>query len=403
MTIALSSLSLFVATSEQVAASRRRTYVNWGKGMTEEEYLARDAFTDKHENAQNGRLITWVLAPRDNPTSVEAFVSSCETFRREGLVWQQSSLKDSPRNETGYGIASVFTPSSLRGNGYARHMMRLLHWVISDEKFLPKDFPEAWGTPPSRVARAGDGWFSALWSDVGPEFYKRCGPTFDQEGWVVRDAVSTIWDVPHESPNSDDEAAPGWTWLDEAEVLALWEKDADHIASNLNLPDNFQASFVFLPNKGVAAFQHRRNQHFLDQLVPRNEHWGIKAEPSTSEALPSTFATWTLDARGPGPKTLLITRVGSRPEDFGKLFEQVAKAARRQGMEKIEIYNLPEYLQSVVGLGMTSPRDEHLSAFKWYGEEKPSQVAWLLNERFVFCNSDDLFADNLRCYRYCWC
>lgn len=31
--------------------------------MTQEEYLARDGFTDKFENAANGRLITWYATP----------------------------------------------------------------------------------------------------------------------------------------------------------------------------------------------------------------------------------------------------------------------------------------------------------------------------------------------------
>ncbi|KAF5383843.1 hypothetical protein D9615_003652 [Tricholomella constricta] len=389
MAVELSSLSLFVATPEQITESRRRTFVQWGRGMTEEEYLARDAFTDKHENAQDGRLITWVLTPRDDPSSL-AFVSSCETFRREGLLLQQPSSdngKDriTPQKVTCYGIASVFTPASFRGNGYARHMMRLLHWVIADASRLPRAFPEEWGAPPVNVACAGDGLFSVLWSDVGTNFYSRCGPAADQEGWIVRDAVSTTWDVRHESPISDQDPASGWTWLDEPGVLDLWEKDANHIASILKLPDNFRVSFTFLPNRGVAAFQHRRNIHFLNQLVPRIEHWGIMAEPRSSGAMPAAFATWTFDARPPGPKTLLITRLDCRPDDFENLFAMVTTAAKRQGMEKIEIYNLPEQLQPAATKlgGTTGERDEHLSAFKWYGTEDPRQVAWLLNERTI--------------------
>lgn len=55
----LSSLSLFVATPEQVVESRRRTFESFGNGMTVEEYLQRDALSDEQEHAHHGKLLTW--------------------------------------------------------------------------------------------------------------------------------------------------------------------------------------------------------------------------------------------------------------------------------------------------------------------------------------------------------
>ncbi|GLB41951.1 putative expressed protein [Lyophyllum shimeji] len=391
-TTILSSLSLFPATPEQVIESRRRTAIAWGKDMTLEEYLHRDDVSDTQEHARDGKLITWVLAPRDDPTSLN-FVSSCETFRREGLVWRRPPPppdgEDSvpmPERVTCYGIASVFTPPSLRGNGYAAHMMRLLHWVLAETSWLPKVFSEEWGTPPARVAHAGDGWFSALWSDIGRDFYKRCGPTMDQEGWIVRSPASTVWNVSAEILLS--EADPtNWTWLDEAGVLELWEKDADNVAHTLGLPDNYRVSLTFLPNKGVAAFQHQRNIHILNRLVPPIQYWGIMAKHDSQDAILDTFATWSFEVRLPGLKTLIITRLRSRPESFKSLMSTVMAVAKQQGMERVEVYSLPDELQSVAASmgGITFEREEHLPAFKWYGAEKSSEVAWLLNEKFCWC------------------
>lgn len=96
----LSSLSLFVATLEQVFESRKRTSVEWGKGLTLEEYLDRDVVGEGEEFGKDGKLVTWyvysnfevykneagsnayigrVLAPRDDPTTLD-FFSSCETY-----------------------------------------------------------------------------------------------------------------------------------------------------------------------------------------------------------------------------------------------------------------------------------------------------------------------------------
>ncbi|KAG6898610.1 hypothetical protein C0995_009113 [Termitomyces sp. Mi166 len=78
-TTPLASLSLFVATPDQILESRRRTALHWGRGLLLEEYLAREEFIDKQEVARDGRLITWVLAPRSDPTSLD-FLSSCKTY-----------------------------------------------------------------------------------------------------------------------------------------------------------------------------------------------------------------------------------------------------------------------------------------------------------------------------------
>ncbi|KAG6854518.1 hypothetical protein C0991_005430 [Blastosporella zonata] len=296
-------------------------------------------------------------------------------FRREGLVCSQSDLDAKPKNVTCYGIATVFTPLRFRGNGYGKHMMRLLHWVLADTSLLPLSFPSEWGTPPPRVPLAGDGWFSALWSDVGEDFYMRCGPTKDQDGWIVRAPFSTTWTVGKESSGldtHDDE----WTLLDEAGVLKLWENDADNIARSVSLADNYQAAFTFLASQGVAAFQYRRNMDVLAKYFPPPiQHWGIIADPDT-------FATWTFEVRSP-PKTLLITRLSCSPLDFDTLLGRIMTIAGKHGLQQVEVYNLPGDLQSAalrLG-GSTKEREEHLSAFKWYGPEDQSQVAWLLNER----------------------
>ena len=55
----LASLSLFVATPEQLIESRQRTFLQWGSGMTLEQYLERDASLEKHEHAQHEGVVTW--------------------------------------------------------------------------------------------------------------------------------------------------------------------------------------------------------------------------------------------------------------------------------------------------------------------------------------------------------
>ncbi len=55
----LSEVSLYVATREQTIASRKRTVVEWGRGLTLDEYLDRDDVGEAEEFGRDGKLITW--------------------------------------------------------------------------------------------------------------------------------------------------------------------------------------------------------------------------------------------------------------------------------------------------------------------------------------------------------
>jgi hypothetical protein len=56
-----SSLTIVPATPEQAIVSRKRTYVEWGKGLTQDEYLERDAIGETMEFGKDDRLMTWYV------------------------------------------------------------------------------------------------------------------------------------------------------------------------------------------------------------------------------------------------------------------------------------------------------------------------------------------------------
>jgi hypothetical protein len=60
-TPSLSSLSLFPATPEQTIESRTRSFDAWGRGLSLEAYLARDAEVDVSEIGRDNRLVTWYV------------------------------------------------------------------------------------------------------------------------------------------------------------------------------------------------------------------------------------------------------------------------------------------------------------------------------------------------------
>ena len=67
----LAFLSIFPATPDQVIASRKRSSVQWAKGLTLEQYLHRDASLDVMTHAIDGKLTTWyVLIYCDQPVCI---------------------------------------------------------------------------------------------------------------------------------------------------------------------------------------------------------------------------------------------------------------------------------------------------------------------------------------------
>ncbi|KAF8523624.1 hypothetical protein JB92DRAFT_2806886 [Gautieria morchelliformis] len=351
--------------------------------MTEEQFLSREAQLEAFEHASDGKLIHWVLVPRNDLQTLE-FKCSCETYRRRALVAKPST---SPTEAIGYGIASVFCPPEYRRKGYASHMMRLLHHVLSPLDSLPP-FPQEWGAPPPRYPGiGGDARFSVLYSDIG-DFYRLCGPTPNLFGWHIHGPVSTTWKLKPGEANQTDAMDEGYDLLSEQQCNALWETDATYITNYVSqLPASHHTRFTFLPDNGVAAFQ----LHRVVAEAPLNpkhplEHWGVKAI-SQEDDLSSTYATWTLDMRLSIPPVLVVTRLRASPKSFPSLLKVLVWVAGQLSADAVEIWNLDTKLVDVAASlgGNTVDRSEHLPAVAWYGPEHPSEIEWVFNEKFPWC------------------
>jgi len=77
--ISIHMLSIFCATASQTIESRKRSYESWGRGLSLEQYFERDVGIEQHDVGRDGKLTTWVLAPIDNPETLD-FPCSCETY-----------------------------------------------------------------------------------------------------------------------------------------------------------------------------------------------------------------------------------------------------------------------------------------------------------------------------------
>lgn len=287
---------------------------------------------------------------------------------------------------TCFGIASVFTPPEKRGQGHAKHMMRLLHWVLAPHSSLPP-FPKAFGEPPAERNR---GKFSVLYSDIGPSFYLQCGPgEKGLDGWKTRDEISTVWEV--ESAHQWMEKVnltvteDQWDWLDVSGAQNVLEGDESYMVQDLVAwaKSTGHASCMFLPGNGVAAYQCRRTISFA-QVRPQYQRlnkWGIKISDALNGANTSHFVTWSFDLE-PEHTTLIVTRLRTDVATFPSLLYKTVKAAKMLEVQRVEMWNLPVRLMRVATelSGRTLKREEHLPGIRVYGDES-ANVDWIFNEK----------------------
>ncbi|KAF8576485.1 hypothetical protein K439DRAFT_1640492 [Ramaria rubella] len=372
--------TLVKANKGQIAVARKRQVPTWARGMTEEQFMAREIHLEGREHAADGRLTAWVLVPRDEPDTME-FRCACETYRRKALITRPSSP---PKEVAAYGIASVFTPPQYRNEGYASHMMRLVHYVLASPDSLPP-FPQEWGAPPPSYASVyGDACFSVLYSDVG-DFYKQCGPTPDTSGWHIYSPISTMWKFNPKAPSAASATLKKFDFLTEEQCIALWETDSAYIADCLSKTStSSHTSITFLPNDGVAAFLLHR-VHAEAPLNPNHplKHFGVSIPDNDGP----TYATWTLDMDLSTPPVIVVTRLRATPQTLPTLLEALMMEARKLGASAVETWNLPGELADVaVSLGSTTVvRSDHLPALAWYGSGPSGEVEWAFNEKFPWC------------------
>lgn len=261
-------------------------------------------------------------------------------------------------------------------------MMRLLHWVMAPHSTLPP-FPKAWGSTPLTAREHAR--ISILYSDLGHSFYSQCGPDESVgEGWVVRSAFGTIWEIESAGLLLGKETASTaklfeWKQLDISGVEALWKRDVAQMRDDLIkfVRTTGRMSFTFLPDEGVGTFVFPRSP--LMPPFPEMNQWGVVLKDE-SDIL--TYATWTIDIRPP-PPTLIITRLRATVAMFPYLLDKVWEVAKEHKMQQIEVWNLPTELEDVatdLG-GKTTERQTHLPSFKIYGGEKVEEVEWLFNEK----------------------
>ncbi|ODQ68285.1 hypothetical protein NADFUDRAFT_68547 [Nadsonia fulvescens var. elongata DSM 6958] len=145
-----------ISTEKEVNNTRRVNYVEWGGGLSLNDYLAREEHLGNTKINSGTNLRTWGLYVQDSEGGEWERRSALETMLRPGAY----KVKGQPikvEDITTFSIGSVFTPEEHRGKGYAIQLFNQLtstmdNWPCNKEN--------------------GGKVFSFLWSDIGTYYNK---------------------------------------------------------------------------------------------------------------------------------------------------------------------------------------------------------------------------------------
>ncbi|KAI9637278.1 uncharacterized protein MKK02DRAFT_23838 [Dioszegia hungarica] len=204
----LSSYTIRLANVAQEIEHWRASYVHWGRGKD----WAVEKCKSEGDWGREGGFRCWVLVRRD---AVEGPIySGCETFRRK--AFQRENGSNEVRDTFSYAVASVVTPEPLQRQGYASHLLSLLHYLLGDPVSLPPFPTHRWGPPPPLLSAADHAQFppgiaSVLFSDVGSTFYERATIGLDWTGYIVEEESchQVTWELKHRPGPTEHQ----WDWI----------------------------------------------------------------------------------------------------------------------------------------------------------------------------------------------
>ncbi|ELU44224.1 hypothetical protein AG1IA_01745 [Rhizoctonia solani AG-1 IA] len=366
MELPLDKLELRRASRAQEIHSRKSTAVQWAKWYDMEGYLGRLEYLESLDHANDGRLVTWVLVPANEPETLE-ILSTCQTYKRDILVIPAGETRSV--QDVGYAIASVFTPIQHRGKGYAARMMSLLHFALARPEGVPS-FPKEWGNPPGLVQEPG--LVSVLYSGVGT-YYSRCAPG-DGSGWTIVGTRTIEWAVPSRTIELDSGV----------ELLSMEEAVSTFVANAVDFKQHLESRdpspvlrFAFKPTAGWCRYQMIRDQESPVYVTSPPQSWGarIRHGPETH------YIVWTYrPSKDPNPK-LIVINIHATSKTFPALIRAAIWVAKKEQHQLVEAWNLGADLSSAIEetRGRVYERTGQLPALKWYGQEQ--EIDWVDNNK----------------------
>lgn len=263
-------------------------------------------------------------------------------------------------------------------------MLSLLHYAISIPHTLPP-FPSTWGAPPAETVLPRDATFATLWSDVGPDFYRRVQVGRGdgaRDGWVMQFDAEVKWAV--ERSDVVVEGLPeGWKSLPEVTDVpeGLLERWKSRYLDNAKTAHEEKILAYDAPTSpGILHWISRFKRFYPGHLSQPGQVHHIyindSTDPTSLIALVPVFDPTEDEA------TLIVSFLGV-PADatavMDSAYDLMTMQAQRYGCTQVEVWEVPEDIVNAWqarsgGKIKVGKRKEHLGAMVWYGQEPVEEV-----------------------------
>ncbi len=373
-----SLLILTHPTIEEKRITWAKNHVMWGGALSVEDYLKREeSLMTASSLTRDGGISHWILVEKDSEPNNRPIYASSESIRKRAYVRPAGS--NEIKEAICHGIGGVFSYEEYRGHGYASRMMRDLGETLKTYQ----------GTEAVPVA------FSALWSDIGKQFYAK-------HGWLAFPSTHVEFQ-PAPSPESLDVKR-----LSGNDLPKLAKDDEAMIKASMLKANDGKTHVTVAPDMPHLEW-HRVRETFLTRIL-------FGRIPETRGALvgqPGSriWVVWTRAYYGKpdDPKAgnalyilRLIIEDEEQPETEERLqrraegFKAVIQAAQNECIEwklrHVELWNPSPLVQKLIdNVGIEHTPVERatssIPSIMWHGpgSGKPEGLEWVKNEKFCWC------------------
>ncbi|GAW19893.1 hypothetical protein ANO14919_093860 [Xylariales sp. No.14919] len=449
------ALVLTHPTAAEKEQTWRLNHGEWGGPLDLSAYLKREPFLASTPLTADGGMVHWILtdappAQSTGPHEKRRVLASCETIRKRVLYVPRSG--DEVREGLGYGIGSVYTYPEFRGKRYAARMLRELGVALKtwpEEEQLQKKRSETRGqshgaTDTSRPGKQPNGQTklqkakgkeavcSALWSDIGKQFYASKGwPAFASEH--VEFPSSSPSPPPGISSLLEQSVRPHKTSLtltpvNTSNLAELCAQDEAQLRAELihHARETRRTAFAFAPEYDVFRWHWAREEFLVSHVFSGrqvSEVRGMIATVTNSVATNGVakadaeggvrmWAIWTrnygVDAAFDASKnTLYILRLviegnGNSPPEpgvlqlaFNAILHSALDAARTWHCGTVNLWNPTATVRGLIAASAVTHRFvdrevDSIPSMMWNGpdgaeDEKEEAVDWIANEKYCWC------------------
>lgn len=358
----------------------------WGGILTQEQYIAREAYLRNVPLQKNGGITHWILTDSSKPPDQRPILASCDTYRKRALSCTPSgSLSEG----IAHGIGAVFTDPQYRGKGYASRMLKELGPVL-------------------RTWQSADGgrdvFFSVLYSDIGKSFYAKSGWAAFPSSHLAFPALASVPRDEQQPPTTTNGSEPKSAAVAKATPIGYHEPAelcaADEQLLRESLPRRAagagRAAVALVPDL-ESVLWHLMREDFILKHIFGGRTPAVRGAVCGEEKGRRVWAVWTRAYYGE-VGTLHLLRFVLEDEDAPEEdnvagIRAVVGVARAQAAEwrcrEVQTWNPSPKMRALVErAGLEAEfveRDsESIASLMWYGGET-TDVDWFYNEKFGWC------------------